>query len=343
MDGNKWRSRSARTIVTLTIAVITTTIAVAQPAVAGAQKVDHTERLFVNSAPIANQTAFNADHTPVHDDTNCSHFPGVFRGGKVWADTYVGGSHAIYSQLRMNFWTEYSTAVASAKYAYDRAHVTLNCPGVLNEVYKGKGTKYGVAASCGLPGAPTRWCDVYKAHPGDVALDLPLIDKCAPTPGGPYPIRRNEWHDLSAGGTIAEAKLYDIDALEQLSKKLADIAHDNGLSVTVPVYVDDITSLAGVRNFDHVTGQPEWGSSWLGYGHVQTPGISDFYIAWFDAAAQKIGKNPYTKPVAAHKAVQELVDRGQSPVVNGLRHRDVIDVACAFSRPSPTSSIPTVP
>jgi hypothetical protein len=103
------------------------------------------------------------------------------------------------------------------------------------------------------------------------------------------------------------------------------------LGFSIPVYVDDITSLSGVRNFNPSTGQPSWGSSWQGYGHVQTPGISEAYINWFDGAARAIGKNPITSPVAAHKAVQTLVDKGQSPTVNGVKHKDLIAVACAWT------------
>ena len=310
------RARLEGASVVLVAAVGTLAMASVNPAGATAPRIDHKERIFVKSAPIKQQTAFNADGTPVTGGGVCDQFPGVYRGGKVWADTYAGGAFPIYTQFRMNFWTEYSAAVAAAKYAYQRANVLVWCPGALNQSYKNKGTKYGVAVSCGLPGKPARWCDVYNAHPGGVALDIPLIEKCAELPGGPYAARVNEWHNLSAKGTIDEARLYNVYAI---------------LGISVPVFIDDITSLSGVRNFNANTGQPSWGTSWQGYGHVQTPQASEGYMQWFDAAAQLLGKNPYTKPVEAHKAVQSKVDAGNSPSVNGVKHKDLIAFLCAAS------------
>jgi hypothetical protein len=297
---------------------------------AHAQQVDHTERYSSQSMPIANWVNFAADGTPLGKDANCPTFAGVYRWSKIWVDTY-GLDEAWHSQFRMQFHTTYSPAVALAKLALAAANAPASwqtCT-FLNS-YKGMGVVDAMAYSACLfaTDKPVHWCSEYGHHPNDPALDMQLQERCAGLPGGPYPTVWHEWHDL--GYPNAASKMYDVDVLAQLNQTLSQIASKFGISFSIPVYVDSATIVGGVRNYDQASGQPAFGSTWLGYGNVVTPHWAELYLYWYDAAAKNLGLDPVTNPVASHKAVDSAIAAGKHVVgLYGMTRGQVFQVVCA--------------
>jgi hypothetical protein len=271
------------------------------PSPSHAQKLNHEERYWSQEAPIATQS----------NDPNCTQFPGVYRWSKVWVDTY-GLDESWKTQMRMQFHTTYSAAVAVAKVQLDALRWRLSCSD-LNTKFKGVGVVDAlVQTACwpGLPGRPDRWCDLALNAPSDPMLDLKLQqDRCDDDGVNLW----NEWHDLSNGGTNEEARIYNIDVLANLGSFLSQLASSLGVGFRMPVYLDDITIVGGVRNFDQASAQPAYGDRWIGYGHVQTGLAAEVYAQWYDEAARRLGYNPFTNPVRAHNAVDDAIAAGRAP------------------------------
>jgi hypothetical protein len=278
---------------------------------ASAQKLYESVRYQSVNAPIANWTTFASNGTPVAKDPNCPTFPGIQRSSKVWVDAY-GLDEPLHSNIRMQFHTTYSTGVASAMLAYQNAGVPVNC----STLYAYQSTDAVLArewASCLVltQNRPTRWCQLALNYPNDPSINAQLNQRC---PGGPpngapgWPTLWDEWHNLpeSVGD---EAHLYNINIVTQIASWLGSL----GLSINMPVYIDDITIVGGVSNFDQSTAQPTYGNAWYGYGQITTPHLAEVLSEWYDAAAWNIGQNPLAHPVAAHNAVDNAIAAGKAP------------------------------
>jgi hypothetical protein len=297
---------------------------------AHAQKLYESTRYQSVNQPIANWTTYAPNGTPIGKDPNCPTFPGIRRSSKVWASAY-GLDEPLHSAFRMQFHTTYSTGVASAMLSYQNAGVPVSCA-TLNAYQGADAIGAREWASCLIlpQNRPTRWCQVALNNPNDPTINAHLADRC---PGGPagapgWPAMWHEWHNLPdyVGN---EARLYNIDVIKQFASWLSSL----GLSLNMPVYLDDVTILGGVSNFNQDTAQPTYGNAWYGYGQITSPGLAELLTRWYDQAAWNIGQNPIVHPVAAHNAVDNAINNGQHPVGLGNLTRAQLysQIMCPYS------------
>jgi hypothetical protein len=212
----------------------------------------------------------------------------------------------------MQFHTTYSTGVAAAQLAYQNAGVPVSCA-TLNQYQNLDATTAREWASCLIlpQNRPTRWCQLVINNPNDPTLNAQLNQRC---PGGPpngapgWPAMWHEWHNLPdyVGN---EAKLYNIDVIKQFASWLSSL----GLSLNMPVYLDDVTIVGGVSNFSQDTAQPTYGNAWYGYGQITTPHLAEVLTEWYDQAAWNLGQNPIAHPYNAHTAVDNAIAAGKAP------------------------------
>jgi len=323
---------------------------------------------------VLEHTLFQAVNQPINNfkiapdgvtrtlDPTCPTFPGVHRTSKIWyavygkADTSLNTS--AYAKVRMNLTTTYSPAVAAAKVAYMQVGINASCD--LLNTFDGEGVvgaEQGIACSVWYPQRPTRWCSIAATNSGDPALNVGLAQECSEKAGGPYPAVWHEWHDLN--GHLFTYNLYNKQITEIAGTAVQAIATYFGAAdigsalkkvlnvvpANIPVAIDDVTTLGGVSNFDLASGQPaNNGTSWLGYGHIQSPGVSEAVIRWFDSAAKRLGQDPMNYPTKAHTFVESAIAKHQAnpskyPAPLGsinaggplIQHNQLIDAACAFS------------
>lgn len=303
-----WTRRACVAVVTATT-MVAALFLTALPA--GAQKLSESVRYQSVNLPIGNWTTYASNGTPTGKDPNCPQFPGVQRSSKVWVDAY-GLDEPLHSDIRMQFHTTYSVGVASATLSYQNAGVSASC--ATENAYQGLDaiTAREWASCAVLPqNRPTRWCQLALNYPTDPSINAQLNQRY---PGGPphgapgWPTFWGEWHNLPE--SVGEAAhLYNINIVTQIASWLSSL----GLSINMPVYIDDVTIVGGVRNFDQSTGQPTYGNAWYGYGQITTPKLAETLSEWYDAAAWNIGQNPSAHPVAAHNVVDTAIAAGKAP------------------------------
>jgi len=294
------------------VAVVTATTALLVAEVpAGAQKLYETTRYQSINQPIANWTTFAPNGAPIGKDPNCPSFPGIKRWSKVWASTY-GLDESLHTDFRMQFHTTYSNGVAAAILSYQNAGVPVNCAAV-NSFFNAGAVSARTTVSCAMfsQNRPQRWCQLALNNPNDPTLNAQLDQRC---PGGPanapgWPSMWHEWHNLPDRVGNA-AQLYKIDVISQFASWLSSL----GLSLNMPVYLDDVTIVGGVSNFDQSSAQPSYGNAWYGYGQITTPAAAEALSEWYDQAAWNIGRNPVLHPVDAHNAVDNAIAAGNHPV-----------------------------
>jgi hypothetical protein len=284
---------------------------------AGAQKLYESTRYESVNQPIANWVTYAPDGTPIGKDPNCPSFPGIYRSSKVWATAY-GVDEPLHTDFRMQFHTTYNRSVAAAMLAFQNRGMSVSCS-TLNSFSNNDANSVRAFTAClGAPYAarPNRWCALYANNPNDPAVDAQVDQRCpgsADAAGDFQPTSWHEWHNLP-DRVGNEAQLYKIDVLAQFASWLKAL----GLSINMPVYLDDVTIVGGVSNFDQSSAQPSYGNAWYGYGRVLTPTASEILAAWYDSAAQRLGYDPYLHPVAAHRAVDNAIAAGLRPVGTGL-------------------------
>lgn len=237
--------------------------------------------------------------------------PGVYRWSKVWADTY-GLDESLHTSFRMQFHTTYSPGVAAAKKAYADMGVRVSCVALQN--FKGVDPVPSLMwAAClsSSPKRPNRWCQVAVNNPHSPAVRMHLDERCYKTPPGVT--MWHEWHDLRNRVGDA-ARLYKVDVLAQFASWLKRL----GFGLEMPVYLDDVTVVGGVSNFDQGSAQPTWGNAWYGYGRVPTAAASELLVTWYDLAARRLGYDPIATPWKAHDAVERAINAGRQPRGLGL-------------------------
>ncbi len=328
MSPTTW-SRARRLCMCLVPLAVAGTGLVAAVRPAHAQKLYETTRYESSNQPIANWITYGPTGYPAARDPNCPNFAGVRRSSKVWATTY-GVDESLHTNFRMQFHTTYSRPVASAILAERNAKQAFTCSAV-DAFQNSTAVDAAKAVACGAAtNRPNRWCDLAINHPNDPAVNPQLDERCAsPAPNGAFwPTSWHEWHNLPDRVGSA-ARLYWIDVVEQFASWLSSL----GLSINMPVYLDDVTIVGGVSNFNQSTAQPAYGNAWYGYGRVAAPGIYEAVAQWYDAAAKSLGKDPYSTPVQAHQAVDKAIAAGRAPrgTANLTRHDFYSQLACPWS------------
>jgi hypothetical protein len=306
MQGRTKRRWLPARLVTLVALVVGSIGIAASPA--HAQFLYQSTRYESQDQGISNWATYSNGY-PVARDPNCPYYAGVHRWSKVWASTY-GVDEALHTTFRMQFHTTYSPAVAAAKLAYQNAGVPASCP--LLNAYWGFGQRNSLQwiACSYATNQPARWCNLAANHPTDPAVDLQLDTRCPGTAYGNlfWTTLWHEWHNLPDRVGDA-AKLYNVDVLAQFASWLSSL----GLSINMPVYLDDVTDVGGVSNFDQSSAQPSFGNAWYGYGRTWTAGAANLLAIWYDQAARKLGYDPIAHPVKAHQAVDTAIANGQQP------------------------------
>jgi hypothetical protein len=240
---------------------------------------------------ITNWKTFAADGTPTAADPTCPQYPGVHRWSKVYADAYIGFS-GVKAEFRMQFHSTYSAEVAEAKAAIEQ---TQNREPSCSELYNwdlGTGMVAALKTIACAPnaiGRPARWCQLASLPTLPPSVDMTMNGTCRqPAFGGKWGLTMSDaWNDV-------HALFYKESA-------------PSGL-INVPVYLDDFSFTSGVDNWNTATDQPSWGDQWVGYGRVQSPYWSELNANWYDNAAKKLGLNPFTSPLTAHRAVQAKIN-----------------------------------
>jgi len=302
--GRRWRLRTAMLTTGL---VATAVISSVGGSPAHAQKLQHTERFASQDEPIDHWTQYGPNGYTIAKDAACPEYPGVHAFSKVWADTY-GVDEKLHTNFRMQFHTKYDEGVAAAKVALQNAGLSTACTGLGLYAFHGLDPITAMTwVACGSAvNRPDRFCQLAGSQ-SDPAVHPHIPERCDNAHAG-VPMW-HEWHNLpDRVGTAA--RLYKVDVIAQFASWLKSI----GLSLNVPVYLDDVTIVGGVQNFDQASATPTYGDQWYGYGKVVSPAVANMAAVWYDVAAQNMGLNPYANPVGAHKAVDAAIDAGKAPI-----------------------------
>ncbi len=299
-----WRVRTAMLAAGLTA---TAMLSLAGGSPAHAQKLQHTERFASQDEPIDHWVTYGPNGYPIGKDASCPQYPGVHAFSKVWADTY-GLDETLHTNLRMQFHTQYDAGVAAAKVAAQNAGLSTACTGLGLYAFRNVDPITAMTwVACGASvNRPNRYCQLV-ANQNDPAVHPHIPERCD---NSTAPVSMwHEWHNLP-DRIGAAARLYNVDVIAQFASWLKSI----GLSLNVPVYLDDVTIVGGVQNFDQASATPTYGNQWYGYGRVVSPPTAEMVAMWYDVAAQNMGLNPYANPVSAHDAVDNAIAQGKSPV-----------------------------
>ena len=267
----------------------------AEPAAAGAQK-------------IYEQNVINVpDNTPIYTgNPACPRVPGVVNHGKVWSTLYADIDGSRYITLRFSLMTHYKTSVGTAAVAFkDLFGRSATCQELYTFDNTGEvNTLYNLA--CQNPYViagrrPNRWCTLAAMGTRPPSVDVEM-EKCREPRfnGGVWgPGGYAGWHDLrdSAGRRV---KLETIDLIEE-----ADIGWLPG-HITAPVYLDDFEMGFGISRVD-----PALQDRYVGYGKVQTAGISEYAAAVYDDWARRLGMAPINRPLEAHRRVQQAINNNE--------------------------------
>jgi hypothetical protein len=301
----------------IALLVITGTVGLAGSP-AGAQKYIQDTRWHSENWDIADWSQYAANGTPVGRDPNCTNYAGVHRWSKVYADVYAPPGDPLHAAFRMEFHSTYDTAVANAATAIILTQHRFPTCNELKQ-YEGAGNVNALyATSCGAASVYEpmgEWCGLVANHPNDPAIDMHMNETCRqPTYGGNWGLPYwHSWHNLDA---LFYTVKYSIPVLG---------------TVSVPVYLDDVDFIGGVSNYDQGTGEPSFGSQWIGYGRVQSPIDSIWNVAIYDAAARDLGLDPIAHPADAHIAVQNKIDNnGTIPNIGraGTWYKGVLKTFC---------------
>ena len=290
----------------LTIA-IAAAVAGPSPSAFAGSKVNETT-LYQNPEPsFSPNFVYGADGSPIDHTTNtfmrnpaCPHAPGVLRHGKVYVDTYYPPLH---SQVRFALYTTYVPAVAEAKVAIEQ---TQKREPTCAELYAYEPTAdaqgnlhwYGqlkalanVACQPGAADRPNRWCQMqaYNALGGsgtpgcfvyaDPVVDMDLDTKYAdPTTTAAKPATRRRTPRSTTRGSVREPRRvrgHDLGEARLVVQRPGDDRRhaDRGRRLELgPEYRPPTNG----------------GTSFLGYGKVQTPVWSEWNEAWYDVVANKL-------------------------------------------------------
>jgi hypothetical protein len=316
-----WRLRTAMLATGL---VATAVISGVGGSPAHAQKLQHTERFASQDEPIDHWTQYGPNGYPIGKDPVCPNYPGVHAFSKVWADAY-GLDESLHASFRMQFHTQYDKGVAAAKVAMENAGLPVTCAGLGLYGWRHADPVPAMTwiACANATRRPARFCQL-AANQADPAVHPNIDDRCGNATAPPA--MWHEWHNLRDRVGDA-AHLYDIDVLGELAGWL------KGIGPNMPVYLDDVTIVGGVKNFDQASATPTWGNQWYGYGRVVSPTAANVIAQWYDDAAVNLGRDPFTNPVTAHNAVDAAIAAGKAPKGSyGLTRADFYKrVACPYA------------
>lgn len=240
------------------------------------------------------------DDKPV-PQAGCDHVPGVARGAKIWASTYVTSSLGRYAGVKFSLWTRYRGATATAiEYTRLRDGAPANCNALNSFDRQGSIDTLYTLACTQTPRTsavrPNYWCaaaDRWKQGGIPVPPQLGVnLDKC-----GVSGIGWASWHNQ-------HIKLTTTDVWDQLGLGWIP-GHLN-----IDSYIEDFDMLMGVSNIDTHSLQPVAGdTAWKGYGKTLTAPAADKWAHLIVSLARSAGipVDPMTHPGVANDYAQKAI------------------------------------